>query len=125
MSFLFGWLLAINMSFAANLDEIVGQVEKRYQAIKSLQANFIQTIKNPSFDQPLKQQGELLLQRPHFYRSDIKDAVSYITNGKKIWIWNPVMNQVIISSYKNKKDQIGALLSDLANLRKKSMQRGH
>ena len=104
---------------ATDVKDVIQKIETRYKDVTSLQANFIQITNNPALQTPIEQNGQLSMMRPHNLRWDFEGAQSYIHNGETIWMWNPMMNQVIITKSKGQKDQITSLLTDLSKLEDK------
>ena len=107
-----------SFSFAADLNDVVKKVELRYKDVSSLKASFVQVTNNPAFPEPIQQTGTLSMLKPHNLRWDFEGAQSYIHNGEKIWMWNPILNQVVITKSQGNGDQLTSLLTDLSKLEK-------
>ena len=77
--------------------EVVASIEATYKEVTAIAAKFTQTVDSPAFDE-IVQKGSLQLQRPMSARWEFKEPVqsALITNGQKMWIWNPAQQVVII-----------------------------
>lgn len=68
--------------------------------MRSMQANFSQTIVDNKGQALQKATGQVLLQRPSQFRWDVlkPNRQLVVTNGKKLWIYDPDLEQVTIRS---------------------------
>lgn len=104
----------------ANVEELVAAVEGTYKDVKSLRAEFTQVVASPVAGE-LKQKGEVQVKSPRKARWDVKgdQPSSFITNGEKMWLFTPAMNQVMVmddmSSGGGTVDLL-ALLDDMSKL---------
>lgn len=81
----------------ATVEELVSAVEGTYKGVKSLKADFVQTVSSPVAGE-LKQKGKVQVESPRKARWDVlgDQASSFITNGERIWLYTPTMNQVMV-----------------------------
>jgi outer membrane lipoprotein carrier protein len=84
-------------SFAARAEESQDLLQV-LSPIRSLQADFVQTILDNHGKPMQKSEGKLALQRPGQFRWDVKRPVRQliIANNAKIWIYDPDLEQVVI-----------------------------
>jgi outer membrane lipoprotein carrier protein len=113
---LFG--VSLSSATAADVDDVVKKIELHYKDVNSLEADFLQVTNNPALQNEIRQQGHLSMMKPHNLRWDFEGERSYIHDGETIWLWDPNLNQVVITKSKGKKDQITSLLTDLSSLKK-------
>ncbi len=81
-------------------------------SIRTIQANFTQTILDER-SKPLQQSsGRMALQRPGKFRWDVTRPNSQliVTDGKKLWIYDPDLQQVTIRSLTKEVGEAPALL---------------
>ncbi len=80
-----------------NVQELVAAVGGTYKDVKSLRAEFTQVVASPVTGE-LKQKGEVQVKAPRKARWDVKgdQPSSFITNGQKMWLFTPAMNQVMV-----------------------------
>lgn len=86
-----------NTSLAQEADEILQQLEQKYQTTLALEADFSQTTTSAFSDLARTFRGTLLLQGDR-YRVET-DQQTIVTNGQTTWIYTPAEQQVIVSDY--------------------------
>ena len=108
-----------SMSYATDVNGIITAVEQKYKDVNGLRANFVQHTFNPAFQTKITQEGELSIRKPNALRWEFKTPAekTFVMNGKKVWIWNPALNQVMVSNNFKQKDQMTNLLASMDNLR--------
>lgn len=84
-------------------DEIVRKLRKKYESIKTLQVQFVQTIYWSLADEEQAVSGTLYLAAGNKYRVETDNQI-IVTNGKIVWTYSRDRNQVIISALENSKE---------------------
>lgn len=86
--------------------------------IRTMKADFSQTIYNKSGKAMQQSHGRMVMQRPGQFRWDIKAPVAQllIANGKRLWIYDPDLEQVTIRSLNRAAGEAPALLLSDANV---------
>lgn len=85
------------------------------KSMHSMQANFTQTIKDKKGRTIQKSTGHMDLQRPNQFRWDVRapNKQLIVTNGKRLWVYDPDLEQVTIRALgKAAGDTPAMLLSD-------------
>jgi len=110
--------LSADAPVQAKGDDVVALVEKKYADVQAIKAKFVQTIRSDVFGEEV-QSGELLLKRPAKMRwLFTSDGTQFVTNGKTMWVYTKVDNQVL--RYDNLKvggSTVDSLLQSLDSLR--------
>lgn len=79
----------------ATVEEAITAVEAKYSDVTAMNAQFVQTVRNPMFGDDV-QSGEVTLARPSKMRWNFGDgARQFVTNGTTMWIYTQADNQVI------------------------------
>lgn len=89
----FGYIIALP-AYSITPEEIVAKVEKRYSGLKSLSANFEQSVQTSS-GRIEKRKGKIYLKKPGKYRLETK-AQTVVSDGKSVWTYVPANNQVVV-----------------------------
>lgn len=86
--------------------------------MRSMQADFIQTIQDKKGKAVQQNTGRMLLQRPSQFRWEIKtpNKQLIVTNGKRLWIYDPDLEQVTIRSLVKAAGETPAMLLTDENL---------
>ncbi len=86
--------------------------------VRTMQADFVQTIKDKSAKALQQSQGNMSLERPGKFRWEIKKPMSQliIANGTRLWIYDVDLEQVTIRSFHKAAGQTPALLLSDKNL---------
>lgn len=84
-----------NQSFAASGKD---QLDAFYREVKSMQADFVQTVMSESARQVDETRGVLRMQRPGKFRWDYKQPYEQqiVADGEKLWVYDKDMDQVIV-----------------------------
>ncbi len=95
---LFLLLLSANFSsvvFAGNAEQ---RLEQFFKQVQSMRADFTQTVISENRRSAEKSQGVLQMQRPGKFRWEYQTPYEQqiIANGKKLWIYDVEMEQVIV-----------------------------
>jgi len=77
--------------------EAVTRLQTRYEATRSMRANFRQRVESPTLAKPLESHGTVLFERPNRMRWDYAppDAQLIVGDGKTLWIYQPDLKQAI------------------------------
>jgi outer membrane lipoprotein carrier protein len=80
--------------------EVVAKVEATCAKTHDLSAQFRQTVTNRSLGQVQEASGRLVLKRPGQMRWEYQkpDQRLYVTDGKKLWAYNPQDKQVMVQA---------------------------
>ncbi len=79
--------------------------------LNAMKADFTQTITDKNAKQIQHSVGQMLMQRPGKFRWDVKKPKQLVvTNGKKIWIYEPDLEQVTIRPLTKEVGESPALL---------------
>lgn len=86
--------------------------------IQTMQASFKQSIMDKKAKQLQQSSGVMSLQRPGKFRWEVKKPVAQIivTNGAKVWIYDPDLEQVTIRALTKEVGQSPAMLLSNTNL---------
>lgn len=105
----------------ASVSELVDALKARYGDVSTLQASFVQTIKNPVMgDSVAKGTVEVARPRKARWETTGEQASLFVTDGKRMSVYTPAMNQVIqmadLSGADTGNVDILSLLEDLSKL---------
>jgi chaperone LolA len=77
--------------------EAVTRLQARYEATRSMRANFSQRVESPTLAKPLESHGTVLFERPNRMRWDYAppEEQLIVGDGKTLWIYQPDLKQVI------------------------------
>jgi chaperone LolA len=77
--------------------EAVTRLQTRYEATRSMRANFRQRVESPTLAKPLESHGTVLFERPNRMRWDYAppEEQLIVGDGKTLWIYQPDLKQVI------------------------------
>ena len=104
-----------------SLAYVLEGLENRYKDTSSVRGHFRQIIANPSLGTPQEQSGSLYLMQPSYLRWDIQAPMeqSFYSDGQTMSVWNPFTEQLMIDDVGQQSQEIGMLLTDLADLEDK------
>jgi len=79
--------------------EIISRLQKKYEETRKLKANFDQENYLHSLGRITHSKGYLILEKPGRIRADYTEPEKQliVSNGKRLWIYTPRLNQVIVS----------------------------
>lgn len=112
MRILFSFIfLLLVFSIKANADT-TSDLSKLLDATKAIKANFTQIIYDNHGKAVQKSYGRMALQRPGKFRWEIIKPIPQviIANGKRLWIYDPDLQQVTVRSLQNAAGETPALL---------------
>lgn len=98
-------LLTAIPSKAINGKAIIEKVNKRYETLKDLSADFQQTFYWKLADETQGFKGKFYIKKPNMLRLETEQQV-IVTDGDTVWIYAPENNQVIISSYEESEEPL-------------------
>jgi outer membrane lipoprotein carrier protein len=96
--FLWLCLLLIDAGVAADVDEVVAGLQKRYASVTTLSAQFEQTYRGPGIVQV--ESGTLWLKKPGLMRWEyrVPETKLFISNGRDTYLYTPEDRQVMVQS---------------------------
>lgn len=102
-------LSSVNSAFAETPVNTLSQLLKN---MRSMQANFVQTILDKHGKAIQTASGKMALQRPSQFRWNTLDPNRQliVTNGKRLWIYDPDLDQVTIRSLSKAAGETPAML---------------
>jgi outer membrane lipoprotein carrier protein len=77
--------------------EAVSRLQARYEATRSMRAEFRQRVEAPTLATPLESRGTVYFERPNRMRWDYEapEEQVIVGDGKTLWIYQPDLKQVI------------------------------
>jgi outer membrane lipoprotein carrier protein len=106
-------VMIILCSSNALAQDASGELTNLLLNVKTMQADFTQTVKDKSVKAALQQtHGHMSLERPGKFRWQIIKPIAQliIANGTRLWIYDADLEQVTIRSFKHAAGQTPALL---------------
>lgn len=82
--------------------EIVAKVQKKFDEMKDATITFSQKVKFQLSKAEFSSRGVLYSKKMNRYRVETEDR-TFVTDGKTVWSYSPVNNQVLIDTYKEDK----------------------
>jgi len=79
------------------LKEAVGRLQARYEATKTMEADFRQTVESPTLAGALKTSGTVAFEKPNRMRWEYAppEPQTIVGDGTTLWLYQPDMKQVI------------------------------
>jgi outer membrane lipoprotein carrier protein len=109
---LFSFLLLFAFQLACYAETPTDTLNQRLKNIKSMQANFTQSVVDNHGKIIQKSRGKMALQRPGQFRwetiSPNKQLI--VANGTRLWIYDPDLEQVVIRALAKQAGETPALL---------------
>lgn len=92
------WTLGGSPCFANDVPDLVRQVEEKYSAVQSIQADFEQKTKSNFAPSEITVKGQVVLKRKRKMRwqFDAPDSRLFWSDGTKAYLWNPSAKQYFI-----------------------------
>ena len=105
---LFCLMILATPAFAANSN----LVDNFFKNLKTLSADFTQTVQNAQLSTVDDSSGKLWISRPGKFRWDYKKPYEQqiVSNGEKIWIYDTDLEQVTLKNAKSELGQTPAML---------------
>lgn len=125
LNILFAFMLLLTaLSYpclGAGLEEVVGGLQRRYDSISSVEADFTQEFSSKSMKEPQVSEGRVYFKKPGkmrwVYKKPANDEL--VSDGRKVWVWQQDLNQVIERSVDKAGPGIATdFLSGVGNLRR-------
>ncbi|MCB9761547.1 MAG: outer membrane lipoprotein carrier protein LolA [Alphaproteobacteria bacterium] len=83
----------------ATVEELVTEVEKAYDDVSSLKADFVLVTRSAAMGER-KERGKVTLKRPKMMRWDSRtpngQGSLFVTDGAKMWVYTPANAQVLV-----------------------------
>jgi len=100
-------------AFAQDAEKVIGQVQKKYESLKGICAEFTQTFNWKLTDEIQVVEGKICVKDGVQFDIDTKDQ-RIISDGKTIWTVNKLNKQVIVDHASNKTED-NPFLKDFLN----------
>jgi len=99
---------APGFSFAMTAGEITKEVQKKYDTIKTLKADFVQVALSVGQNKGRVSNGNLVIKKPGKMRWEFQKPVGdvVVSDGKKMWIYQQDLNQVIETKIEENTPQV-------------------
>lgn len=109
--FFIGLVVATSTAAWAN-EQDMRSLQSRLEKLTQLEAKFTQVISSPDGGTVQKGAGELYIKRPNLFNWAVKepDESSIISDGKTIWMYTPLLEQVTASDINALSDNVLMLL---------------
>ena len=110
-----------SIGFADDIDVIIAKVQKTYEGIQDVQANFAQFTTSASIKTTQKAEGVVYFKKPGMmkweYKSPGKDII--VSDGITIWIYQQDIGQVMVGNALDNGTSISnSFLAGIGNLKK-------
>jgi chaperone LolA len=97
--FVFFLAIFVNVVYSQDAQEIIKNVQSKYNSIKDAQASYSQSVKYSS-GSTQSSAGTIYIQKEDKYRIESKNEV-IVTDGVTSWSYSKKKKQVVIDNYKN------------------------
>ena len=97
--FVFFLAVFVNVAYSQDAQEIIKNVQSKYNTIKDAQASYSQSVKYSS-GSTQSSSGTIYIQKEDKYRIESKNEV-IVTDGVTSWSYSKKKKQVVIDNYKN------------------------
>lgn len=117
LKIIFAWTVVLFCCSAVNASTESSILAERLNNIRTMQADFTQTIITRSAKPLQRSYGKMLLARPGKFRWQVQRPVTQllVANGKRLWIYDPDLEQVTIRFINQAAGEAPALLLSDAN----------
>ncbi len=94
------WAALLLLSAPASAATGVAQLNEFFNGLKTLKADFQQTVADAQFATPQSATGTLAISRPGKFRWDYREPYQQliVADGKKVWIYDVDLEQVTVKS---------------------------
>jgi len=99
-------MISMSLSITASaqsikIEDLLAKMESAEQSISSLEFEFVQEILFVLTNETSSSAGKVSFAKPDNIRVEMYSPIeqSIVTNGKKVWIYTPKYNQVIVDSW--------------------------
>ena len=95
---LVGLILAVSLHSVAFAESTLDKLHTFFQDVKTMRADFKQTVLDARFQTAKSATGVLEIQRPGKFRWDYKSPYeqTIVADGKKLWIYDKDLEQVTV-----------------------------
>lgn len=120
LSFLF--LIFPFLAQALTTEEIIQKVQSTYENAQDVSSDFVQQVTIASLERQIEKTGKTLFKKPGKFRVEYtgEEARLYVSDGKKLWMYDPGDKQVQVYevSAKTIPEETLSFLGGLGNLKK-------
>lgn len=112
------FLIIFFFHVSAHADTAATTLSQLLKNIQTMRADFTQTITDKNAKQVQHSTGQMALQRPGKFRWEVKKPVAQVvvTNGSRLWIYDPDLEQVTIRLLTKEVGQSPAMLLSNTNI---------
>lgn len=112
------FIIVFFLQLSAYADTAAVSLSQLLSNIQTLRADFTQTITDKNAKEIQHSVGQMSLQRPGKFRWDVKKPVAQlvVTNGSRLWIYDPDLEQVSIRSLTKEVGESPAMLLSHTNV---------
>ena len=105
-------LVLLSAALPASAGEGLDRLDRFFEGLTSLRADFVQTLADQNGEVIEKSEGVLLLERPGRFRLQYTHPYEnlYVADGKKVWMYDPGLEQVTVRDQAEALDNTPALL---------------
>ncbi|MBI5286203.1 MAG: outer membrane lipoprotein chaperone LolA, partial [Deltaproteobacteria bacterium] len=112
------WLLA-TVSWSEDLDGIISRLQKTYEGLSDIKANFSQETTSTTLKETQRSEGIVYLKRSGMmrweYKAPQKDVI--VSDGDTLWVYQPDLGQVIVGRMVEGRGLVSNFLSGSLNLK--------
>lgn len=100
---LVAFIFSVSAASAYELDQVLSNLEKADKAVSSIRFAFVQDVRFTEMGTESVVTGNAVFARPNRLRIEKKQPDQQVTvsNGKKMWVYNPAFNQVWEGSWQS------------------------
>lgn len=115
---IFAFLMFFVVQTAAHADSATDSLSQLLSNVRTLNSDFTQTMSDKNAKQIQHSTGHMALQRPGKFRWEVKKPTAQlvVTNGNRLWIYDPDLEQVTIRLLNNEVGDSPAMLLSHTNV---------
>ena len=93
----------LGKSVEKDTSKLVEQVQRTYQGVTDLKAQFVQESFFLGLNQRVKSQGTLFFKKPGMmdWRYEDPEPQRFVADGRTLWFYQPKLNQVTLGTFEN------------------------
>ncbi len=101
-------IMLVSVNFASTADDLISKIKN----IQSMSANFTQKLIDGQSDSNVNSKGTMSLKNPQFFKwvTTSPNSQEIVSNGKKLWIYDGDLEQLIIKPVSNNISQFPYLI---------------
>ncbi len=101
-------IMLTNIAFASTTDDLITKIKN----IQSMSANFTQKLIDGQSDSNVNSKGTMSLKKPQYFKwiTTSPNNQEIVSNGKKLWIYDGDLEQLIIKPVSNNISQFPYLI---------------